>query len=150
LRFWPASPLLQGLQSVLGAAGTLVGARYEANATPFRLQDGRASFDSFQLRGPRLELGMSGWIALDGPLSLAVRVRAPRARMRLPGVPDGVLDALTDEEGRVAIPLTVTGTQTNPVVRPDAGALIAQAGYDARLGGLGKAAAGLKGLIKRH
>jgi hypothetical protein len=93
---------------------------------------------------------MSGWISLDGPLNLAVRVAAPRAGLRVPGVPDGVLDTVADDQGRVVVPLTVTGTQANPVVRPDVGALLAQAGHGAGRGVLGKAAEGLKGLFKRR
>lgn len=144
----PGSPLLQRVQAAIGL-GTLVGARYEAASTPFRLQDGRASFDSFALRADPLLMQMNGWISLDGPLSLAVRVTAPRAGLRVPGVPDGVLDTLADDQGRVVIPLTVTGTQASPVVRPDAGALLAQAGHGAGRSVLGKAAQGLKGLFRR-
>jgi hypothetical protein len=64
-------------------------------------------------------------------------------------VPDGVLDTLADDQGRVVIPLAVTGTQANPVVRPDVGALMAQAGRGAGRGVLGKAAEGLKGLFRK-
>jgi hypothetical protein len=114
----------------------LVGARYEASDTPFRLQDGRVEFDSFRVRAERLSLDMQGWAALDGPLSLVVKARAPRDAVRVPGVSADVLDALTDAEGYVLVPLTVTGTQREPVVRPDVGALVAQAGR-----GVGTAAA---------
>jgi len=145
----PASPLLERLQGALGARG-LVGARYEGTETPFRLQDGRAVFDAFHLRADPLAVDMRGWIGLDGPLSLAVQVRAPRSMVRVAGVSSDVLDALADDEGRIVVPLTVTGTQANPVVRPDAGALLAQAGRGMGRTAVGKAAEGLKGLLRRR
>jgi hypothetical protein len=142
----PSTPLLQRLESALGAKG-LVGARYEASETPFRLQDGRAIFDAFRLRAETLAIDMRGWIALDGPLDLAVQVKAPRSLVRVPGVSASVLDALADEQGRLTVPLTVTGTQENPVVRPDAGALLAQAGRGAAREAITK---GLKDLFRNR
>jgi len=133
----PSTPLLQRLEAALGAQG-LVGARYAASETPFRLQDGRATFDAFHLRADPLAIDMRGWIALDGPLDLAVQVRAPRSMLRVAGVSASVLDTLADGQGRLVVPLTVTGTQENPVVRPDVGALLAQAGKGAARGALGK------------
>jgi len=125
----PPSPLLQRVQAVLAAP--LVGARYEASDTPFRLYNGRVDFDSFRFRADRLSLDMRGWIALDGPLSLTASARAPRDQVRLAAVPASVLDALADSEGYVVVPLIVTGTQRDPVVRPDVGAIMAQAGRGA-------------------
>jgi hypothetical protein len=141
----PATPLLQRLEAALGATG-LVGARYEASETPFRLQDGRATFDAFHLRADPLAVDMRGWIALAGPLDLDVKVRAPRAIVRLSGVSASVLDTLADGEGWLVVPLRVTGTQENPVVRPDAGALLGQAGRGAARDALGKA---VKDLFRR-
>jgi len=130
----PPSPVLQKVQGLLTT--TLVGARYEASDTPFRLRDGRVEFDSFRIRAERFSLDMQGWAALDGPLSLIVKARAPRDAVRVAGVSADALDTLTDAEGYVMVPLTVTGTQREPVVRPDVGALVAQAGR-----GVGAAAA---------
>jgi uncharacterized protein involved in outer membrane biogenesis len=144
----PASPLMEGLQAALGT--TLVGTRYEASQTPFRLQDGRASFDSFRLSAPPLTIEMRGWIALDGPLSLAVQVRAPRSAVRIAGVSAEALDVLADDEGRIAVPLTVRGTQASPVVRPDTGALLAQAGRGLGRSAIEKAARGLEGLLRKR
>ena len=142
----PATPLLQRLEAALGAQG-LVGARYEASETPFRLQNGRATFDAFQLRADPLAIDMRGWIALEGPLDLDVQVRAPRSMLRVAGVSAGVLDTLADGQGRLVVPLTVTGTQENPVVRPDVGALLAQAGRGAAREALSK---GLKDLFRNR
>ena len=134
----PPSPLLQRVQAALTAP--LVGTRYEASDTPFRIFNGRVDFDSFRFRAERYTLDMRGWIALDGPLSLQATARAPRAQVQVAGVPASVLDTLADAEGYVSVPLVVTGTQRDPVVRPDVGALMAATGRGA--GGLAVRKAG--------
>jgi hypothetical protein len=145
----PASPLMQRLQSAVGLEG-LVGARYEASETAFRMRDGRVHFDAFALRAESLRLDLRGWMALDGPLALAGSVRAPRDRVRVAGVAADVLDTLTDAEGRIVVPVTVTGTQQDPVVRPDVGAMVAQAGRGAGATLAKKAGEGLKDLLRRR
>jgi hypothetical protein len=144
----PASPVLQRIQPFL--ATDLVGARYEASDTAFRVQDGRVEFDSFRFRAGRLSLDMQGWVALEGPLSLTVSARAPREAVRVPGVPADVLDTLTDPEGYVVVPLRVTGTQLEPVVRPDTGVLMAQAGRGAGSVAARKAGEGILGWLRRR
>lgn len=144
----PASPLLQRVQAFFTT--DLVGARYEASDTPFRLQNGRVEFDSFRIRAERFSLDMQGWAALDGPLSLIVKARAPRDAVRVAGVSADVLDAVTDTEGYVLVPLTVTGTQREPVVRPDVGALVAQAGRGVGAAAARKAGQGLLDWLRRR
>jgi len=144
----PASPLLQRVQAFLTT--DLVGARYEASDTPFRLRDGRVEFDSFRFRADRFSLDMQGWAALEGPVGLTVSARAPREAVRVPGVSPGVLDALTDAEGHVVVPLRVTGTQREPIVRPDTGALMAQAGRGAGTAAARKAGEGILDLLRRR
>jgi len=139
---------LQRVQAFLTTE--LVGARYEASDTPFRLRNGRVEFDSFRIRAERLSLDMQGWAALDGPLSLIVKARAPRDAVRVPGVSADVLDTLTDGEGYVLVPLTVTGTQREPVVRPDVGALVAQAGRGVGAVAARKAGRGLLDWLRRR
>jgi hypothetical protein len=143
----PASPVLQRVQGFLTA--DLVGARYDASDTSFRLQNGRVEFDSFRLVARPYSLDIRGWVALEGPLSLTVNARAPRDTVRLPGVPPGALDALTDAEGYVTVPLTVTGTQREPVVRPDMGALAAAAGRGVGAAAARKAGRGLLDWLRR-
>jgi len=144
----PPSPLLQRVQGVL--ATELVGARYEPSDTPFRLYNGRVEFDSLRFRADRFSLDMRGWLALDGPLSLTASARAPRDQVRVAGVPAGVLDTLVDPEGYVVVPLVVTGTQRNPVVRPDVAALMAEAGRGAGAVAARKAGEGLLGWLRRR
>jgi hypothetical protein len=78
--------------------------------------------------------------ALDGTLDLAVDARVQRKAIQMAAVSPAVLDALTDGQGYLAVPLRVTGTRDAPVVRPDVGALMARAGQDAKHTLLGKAA----------
>ena len=93
---------------------------------------------------------MRGWLALDGPLSLVASARAPRDQVRVAGVPPGVLDTLVDPEGYVVVPLVVTGTQLNPVVRPDVGALMASASRGAGGVAVRKAGEGILGWLRRR
>jgi hypothetical protein len=68
--------------------------------------------------------------------------------VRVAGVPAGVLDTLVDTDGYVVIPLVVTGTQRDPVVRPDVGALMAVAGRGAGAVAVRKAGEGLLGWLR--
>jgi hypothetical protein len=144
----PASPLLERVQAFFTTP--LVGARYEASDTPFRLQNGRVEFDSFRLRAERFSLDMQGWAALEGPLSLIVKARAPRDAVRVAGVSADVLDALTDAEGYVLVPLVVTGTQREPAVRPDVGALVVQAGRGVGASAARKVGRGILDWLRRR
>lgn len=122
----PASPVLKAIETVLGHT-RLVGARYRATQSPFRLERGRVMFEGFRLDSDQVGLTAGGSISLAGPLDLAVAVRTPRQGLAVGGVSSDVLDALTDEAGFVRVPLRVTGTQERPRVAPDLGALAAQA-----------------------
>jgi hypothetical protein len=144
----PASPLLLRVQGFL--ATKLVGTPYEASDVPFRLQNGRVEFDSFMVRADRLSLDMRGWVALEGPLSLVMSARAPREAVRVPGVSPQVLDTLADGEGYVLVPMTVTGTQRDPVVRPDVAALMAQAGRGGGASAARKAGEGILEWLRRR
>jgi hypothetical protein len=142
----PPSALLQRVQAALTT--DLVGMPYQASDTPFRLRDGRVEFDSFRFRADRFSLDMRGWVAFDGPLSLTASARSPRETVRVPGVAAGVLDTLVDTDGYVAIPLVVTGTQRDPIVRPDVGALMAEAGRGAGTAAARKAGEGFLGWLR--
>lgn len=48
------------------------------------------------------------------------------------GVGSSVLDVLADDRGWVAIPIKISGTLEEPKVRPDANALLQQAGSGAK------------------
>jgi hypothetical protein len=66
------------------------------------------------------------------------------------GVGDEVLDALVDGEGRVRIPLRVTGPSQAPRVLPDAAAMLASARQRGLRSLGGKAAGGIRKLFGRN
>ncbi|HEY7511630.1 MAG TPA: AsmA-like C-terminal region-containing protein [Vicinamibacteria bacterium] len=117
----PSTPLLRAVERALGRT-RLVGARYEATEAPFRVEQGRVLLDDVQLRTEQVGLDVTGWASLEGPLDLALAVHTAREGLTVAGVAGGALDLMTDDQGRVVIPLKVTGTQADPRVRPDAAA----------------------------
>jgi hypothetical protein len=144
----PSTPLLVALEQAIGRT-RLVGSSYRAGETPFRVADGRVSFEDFRLDTDAAGIVAGGWTSLDGPLDLTVAVRTPRSQVRIAQVPDTVLEALTDTEGNVRIPFRVTGTRERPRIVPDVGDLLAQA----RAGGVralaGQARDRLRDLLRK-
>jgi hypothetical protein len=143
----PATPLLRAVEGLLGRT-RLVGAPYEAAEAPFRVEDGRVWLDDLRLRSAQVGLDVAGWASLDGPLRLTLAVHAPRAGLAVEGLTASALDALTDTQGRVVVPLEVTGTQERPRVRPDLAALAGQTRRGAARTLLEKAGRGLGGLLR--
>ncbi len=143
----PSTPILEALGAALGRR--LADARYRATQAPFRVQDGKVFLDGLRVDAEEVTLDVSGWTSLAGALDLAVTVRTPREGLRPPGVPEGLLDALTGDDGRVSLPVRVTGTQAQPRVVPDANALRAQAGRAAGRSLLDKAGRALGGLFRK-
>jgi hypothetical protein len=92
---------------------------------------------------------LEGWVHLDGPLELDFAVGTTREGIDISGVGSTVLDVLADDDGWIMIPITVTGTQEDPKVRPDTSALLAQAGQGTKRLVEEKAVEGLKGLLRK-
>jgi hypothetical protein len=122
----PSSPLLVALEQAVGRTH-FVGSSYRAGETPFRIDDGRVSFEGFRLDTDAAGIVAGGWTGLDGALEVTVGVRTPRAQVRIAEVPEDVFELLTDAEGFVNVPLRVTGTRERPRIAPDVGALLALA-----------------------
>jgi len=122
----PAAPVLSAVEQLLGRSG-LVGARYAATEAPFRVEHGRVILDGFRLQTDIVALDAAGWASLAGPMQLTLAVQTPRQGLTVAGVASDALDLLTDEHGRVVLPLRVTGTPEAPKVAPDMAALGAQA-----------------------
>lgn len=144
----PAAPVLLAIEQVLGRKG-VIGAGYRTTDAPFRIEHGRVILDRFELQTDVVGMEAAGWASLAGPIELSLAVRAPRQGLAVHGVAADVLDLMTDEQGRVIVPLKVTGTPGAPRVSPDASALAAQA---RRAGGralVEKAGQGLGGLFRR-
>jgi len=142
----PSTPLLAAVERALGRTG-LSGMRYKASETPFRIEHGRVLVEGFRLETDAIGLEASGWSSLEGPLELTVAVRTPRQALRIAEVPPAVLDALSDQEGWVRIPLKVTGTREAPRVSPDVAALLADARREGGKALAARAAEKLKSLL---
>jgi AsmA-like C-terminal region len=143
----PSTPLLQAIERALGRT-RIVGAAYQPIDAPFRVERGRVILDGLELKTDSAGLGLTGWASLAGPLELSVAVRLPREGLTVRGIGGDVLDLLTDDQGRVAVPLKVTGTQQAPRVAPDAAALAAVAERAGARKLLDKAGRGLGRLLE--
>ena len=124
----PSTPVLAGLEKALGRGTALVGSRYRATDAPFRIEKNQVILERFRLGTPQAGLDLEGIVHLDGPLALALVLRTPREGLVIREVPDDVLDALTDDEGWVAIPFRITGTRDAPTVLLDAKSLLTGSG----------------------
>lgn len=122
----PAAPVLRAVEQLLGRAG-VVGSRYQATDAPFRIERGRVILDGFKLQTDVFGMEAAGWASLAGPMELTLAVHTPRQGLSVGGIASEALDVLTDEQGRVGLPLKVTGTPEAPKVSPDMAALGAQA-----------------------
>jgi len=126
----PMHPVFTGILKALGKPAEAI--PYEATTARFRLSQDRIDLEPVRFETPKLGLELSGWANLAGPLSLDVAVSTPRAGVTIEGVGSSVLDVLADDRGWVAIPIKISGTLDEPKVRPDANALLNQAGSGAK------------------
>lgn len=68
------------------------------------------------LQADALALSGGGSLDLTGPLALTLELSLPRADVQVKEIPREVLEALTDVDGRVKLPLRVGGTMDAPSV----------------------------------
>jgi hypothetical protein len=94
-------------------------------------------------------LDLDGWVNLAGPIELGFSVATPRDGITIEGVGSNVLDVLSDDEGWVPIPISVTGTLEDPKVRPDSKALLAQAGSGLKREATEAATDALRGFLRK-
>ncbi len=120
----PSAPMFDGIDKALGSS-SITGAPYEATDMRFSISNGVLVFEPFLLSGERMRMGFDGRVSLVGAneLHLAVSVDTPREGIQIEGVGDSVLDLLADDEGWIAVPLSITGTAESPKVRPNTRAL---------------------------
>ena len=144
----PATPTLRAIEQALGRTH-IVGAAYQPIEAPFRIERGRVVLDGLHLRTDQAGLDLSGWASLAGPIELSLAVHTPREGLAPGGVGGGVLDLLTDDQGRVVVPLKVTGTPQAPHVGPDTAAVTSQMERGGARKLLEKAGQGIGGLFKK-
>jgi hypothetical protein len=145
---FPATPLFGQIDEKLGKT-VMVGVPYKATELRFRLADNVVTVEPFPFETERAKMELDGWINLEGPLGLHFAMGVVREGIRIEGVGEDVLDVLTDDEGWVMIPLSVTGTNKDPKVRPDTGALLAQAGQGVKRMATEKATDAIKGFLQK-
>ncbi|MBW3671667.1 MAG: hypothetical protein KY432_08355, partial [Acidobacteria bacterium] len=114
----PSSPYLELIESFIGGL-PIVGEPWEPTDVEYQIADGRVRLLPFTLLTGNAQLDVGGEIDLEGPLALQIRVAAPRDKVRVDEVPKEVLDLLTDERGRVVVPLVMSGTLEEPSIAPD-------------------------------
>lgn len=121
-------PVLAGLELLLAGTG-IIGRQYEPFVIAFRLDDGdKVSLDPFVVAAGNLRLGAYGRVDLSGPLDLHLEVSLPREDVTVKEIPREVLEALTDVDGRVKLPILIGGTIDKPALRFDSRAWAGLAG----------------------
>jgi hypothetical protein len=147
---FPNVTMFTGVDQALGKT-VLVGAQYEATEASFRLENNVVTLAPFRFTSEIARLDLEGTVNLEGPIDLGFAVATPREGLDIEGVGASVLDVLSDDQGWVPVPMSVTGTLEEPRVRPDSQALIAQAGSgvkrEAKEAATEAAKEGLRGLL---
>ena len=118
--------MFTGVDKALGKQ-VLVGAVYEATEASFTLENNVIRLSPFRFTSDVARLDLSGTVSLEGPIGLEFTVATPRDGLVIQGVGGTMLDVLADDDGWVPVPMTVGGTLEAAKVRPDSGALVAQA-----------------------
>lgn len=115
----PQTPLLTAIDALVGGAG-LVGREYLGDRAEFAFEGGALVIrDPLQLVAGSLALELDGRAVPGGDLDLAVVLSLPREGVEVKELPRELLDVLTDRDGRLRLPLRVTGTLEAPRVVPD-------------------------------
>jgi len=128
---FPSFEMYSGVDEALGKQ-VLVGADYQATEARFQLEDNVLTLSPFQFTSDVARLDLEGTVNLEGPIDLKFAVATPREGLDIEGVGANILDVLSDDQGWVPVPISVSGTLEEPRVLPDAKALIAQAGSGAK------------------
>ncbi len=114
----PVMPVLSSLEQLV--TGTrLIGSSYDGFEIRFRIGDGRLEIEPFEIRVGELQLAFGGSVELAGGLALATALRMPREGAEALDIPKEVIEALTDKDGRVNLPIAVGGSQESPQVEFD-------------------------------
>jgi uncharacterized protein involved in outer membrane biogenesis len=128
---FPDVDAFSGIDRALGKQ-VVVGAPYEATELSFVLDNNVIRVAPFRFTTELARLDLQGTISLLGPIDLGLSVATPREGIVIEGASATVLDVLSDDDGWVPVPMTITGTLDEARVRPDAKALMAQAGQGAK------------------
>lgn len=145
---FPDDPMFSGVDKAVGKKA-VVGSPYEPTEAKFRLENDRLTLEPFRFVSQDARLDLSGWVSLEGPLSLKLGLATPREGIQIEGIGSAALDVLADAEGWVPIPIDVSGTLQEPRVRPDTRQLASLAGQGAKRELTNRATESLQGLFNR-
>ena len=111
----PDHPIFAQIEQILGNAA-LVGVGYDAFPVTFDIHSKRVHLARCELRAGPISLAMNGWVDFDGPIEMELSVLTPREGLSIKEIPLEVLDALSEEDGRVNLPMLVSGTAEQSAV----------------------------------
>ncbi len=112
----PDHPALVQVEQILGNVA-LVGAGYEAFPLDFDLSRNRVHLAPCELRAGGVSLTLSGWVDFDGPLEMELSVLTPREGLKIKEIPAEVLEVLAEADGRINLPMLMTGTADGSSVK---------------------------------
>ena len=144
----PDVPEVEKADAFLNAP--LAGTRYDAAMIEFTIANDRIVIAPFQLITEALHVDSEGDLGIAGDLALRAQVSLPADDLNLGDwqgdFSEGVVEALTNEQGWVSVPLVIDGTIEEPRVRADSEVLMAalQQSAGRSLGNW------LRGVIKRN
>ena len=118
----PVHPVLAAVDALVEGAG-LVGAEYLPVDVGFEVRGGRVELRPFRLVAGGTTLDVRGTAVPDGPWDLWLALAVPRRGIDIEEVPRELLDVLTDDDGRLHLPLRVSGDADAVRVVPDPQAL---------------------------
>ncbi len=105
----PDHPALAQVEQLLGNVA-LIGAGYEAFPVTFDIRSHRVHVAPCTLRAGPISLTLGGWVDFDGPLEMELTVLTPREGLNIKEIPSELLEVLAEEDGRVNLPMLLTGT----------------------------------------
>lgn len=118
----PESPIFLAIDALIEGAG-LVGADYQPVDVVFDIGSGRVEIQPFRMVAGGTSLDVRGSAVPGGAWDLWLSLAIPRHGIDIQEIPRELLDILTDETGKVHLPLRVSGTAEQVRVVPDPNAL---------------------------
>ncbi len=97
----------------------VIGSAYAPFTLDFKVRGSRIELEPCAIRAGDLVLEMGGHLEVGGPLALTAELTVPREGIVVEELPKEMLEALTDEKGRLHLPLVVRGPPENPQVEFD-------------------------------
>lgn len=111
----PGLPVLAELERLY--QGTqVIGATYDPFEIRFGLVGSRLEIEPFTVKAGELTLAVEGRVGLEGSLELHLALAGPRENIKVAELPEEVLEALTDAEGRLNLPVLIRGSAEAPAV----------------------------------